>query len=65
LPAAGKIYLHLALAHLKNKNKLQAAEWLTKAEQAGLDPKSLHALEKPGYEELLKKLSHDNRSAAR
>lgn len=55
------ICLHMALAHMRDGDKVQAAEWFRKAEQAGLDPKSLHALERPGYDELLKKLPQNRR----
>lgn len=59
------MYMHLALAYLKVEDKDQAADSFAKAEQAGLDPKTLHSFERVGYEELLKKLPRDNRRAQR
>ncbi|HLJ10862.1 MAG TPA: tetratricopeptide repeat protein, partial [Planctomycetaceae bacterium] len=63
--ANASIWYHLALAQLKIGDKPRAAESFRKAEDAGFDPKSLHSLERSGYEQLLKQLGTDKRRANR
>ncbi|MBY0375506.1 MAG: tetratricopeptide repeat protein, partial [Bryobacteraceae bacterium] len=61
--SSASILFHLAQAQLRVGNAEAAAQALRDAQAAGFDPKSLHPLEQPGYDELLKGLGGDNRRA--
>ena len=55
-PAPAKLF-HLAQAHLADKNKEKAKQYLDTARtKKGLTPSGLHALERPAYEKMLNDL---------
>jgi tetratricopeptide (TPR) repeat protein len=55
-PAANR-YFHLARAHQKLGHAAEAADALKKAREMQLNARSLHALERPAYEELARAIS--------
>jgi cellulose synthase operon protein C len=56
------ILFHLAQAQLRVGNTDAAAQAFRDAQAAGFDPKTLHPLERSGYEELIKGLGNDRRA---
>jgi tetratricopeptide (TPR) repeat protein len=54
LDPSGPKYFHLAQAYHEFKDKQKAEENLEKAKNKGLTPNSLHPLEQPAYDKLLK-----------
>jgi tetratricopeptide (TPR) repeat protein len=56
-PASATAFFHLAQAYARSGHKQEAAKAWEEAKKLGLDPKGLHPLERPGYEELKKQLN--------
>lgn len=63
--ANSSIWYHLAQARMKLGDKSSAVDSYRKADEAGFNPRLLHTLEQPAYQQLLKQLPQDSRRAQR
>jgi len=60
--ASPSILFHMAQAHLRAGNVASARDKYRQAEQSGFNPNSIHPLERPGFDELMKGIGDNQRA---
>ena len=60
--ASPSILFHMAQAHLRAGNVASARDKYRQAEQSGFNPSSIHPLERPGFDELMKGIGDNQRA---